>query len=190
MIKRSMNSQIKWLTSVFFGVTVLAAFTLASEWELLNDSSSVRFIGVQEGSAFRGRFEDFSATVSFDVDNPSHGKIMGVVRVESVNSGDQERDSTLLDAEWFYPEKYPESRFESERIEEFGDGTFQAHGQLTLRGETRPVTMDFSFETLDLEAHLSGSFEIKRLDFGVGWPATNWVGDEVFVQVELDLENQ
>lgn len=50
--------------------------------------------------------------------------------------------------------------------------------------------MDFSFDTSDLEAHLSGSFEIKRLDFGMGWPATNWVGDEVFVQVELDLENQ
>lgn len=185
-----MNSQIKWFVPILFSISVVATSTLASEWELLNDSSSVRFIGVQEGSAFRGRFEDFSATISFDADNPSHGKIIGVVRVESVNSGDQERDSTLLDAEWFYPEKYPESRFESERIEELSDGTFQAHGQLTLRGETGPVTMDFSFETSDLEAHLSGSFEIKRLDFGVGWPATNWVGDEVFVQIELDLEGQ
>lgn len=186
----SMNSQVRWLVPLFFGVIVVATSTLASEWELLPDSSSVRFIGIQEGSNFRGRFENFSAMVSFDVDNPGHGEIIGVVMMESVNSGDQERDSTLLDEEWFNPETYPESRFKSERIEWLGDGSFQAHGQLTLRGETRPVTMDFSFETLGLEAHLSGSFEIKRLDFGVGWPATNWVGDEVFVQVELDLEDQ
>ena len=79
------------------------------------------------------------------------------------------------------------SQFESDQIQRLEDGTFQAHGQLTLRGVTNPVTMDFSFKTSDSGAQLSGSFEIRRLDFGVGWPATNWVDDEVSVQVELDL---
>ena len=169
------------------GSVVVATSLLASEWKLVNDSSSVRFFGVQEGSAFRGRFESFSAIISFDPDQPTGGTIVGVVQMESVNSGDQERDQTLLDEEWFDPSNYPQSRFESESIETSSDGSYKAHGQLTLRGETKPVTMDFSFEVSGSEAHLSGSFDIKRLDFGMGWEATNWVDDEVAVQIELDL---
>jgi polyisoprenoid-binding protein YceI len=48
--------------------------------------------------------------------------------------------------------------------------------------------MSFEFEVSDSTAHFSGRFEIKRLDFGVGWDSTNWIDDEVAVQVELDLQ--
>ena len=154
----------------------------------MQDSSNVRFIGVQEGSAFRGRFENFSAMINFDPGNPAAGKIVGVVKMESVASGDAERDATLMEEDWFNPENHPESRFESERVEQLDDGTFAAHGQLTLVGVSQPVTMSFEFEVTDATAHFSGRFEIKRLDFGVGWDATNWIDDEVAVQVELDLQ--
>ena len=182
-----MVSQAKRLLLLVLGSTVAAMSASGSEWKLVDDSSSVRFFGVQEGSAFRGRFEAFSAMIEFDPNDPGGGQIVGIVEMESVNSGDQERDQTLLDEEWFDPKNYPQSRFESESIETLSDGSFKAHGQLTLRGETKPVSMDFSFEVSGSEAHLSGSFDIKRLDFGMGWEATNWVDDEVAVQVELDL---
>ena len=173
------------LAAVVAGAAISTAS--ASEWQLVEDSSNVRFIGVQEGSAFRGRFEQFSAEIDFDPKNPSAGKIVGVVQMESVASGDAERDATLMEEDWFNPENYPESRFDSESIEQLDDGTFAAHGQLTLVGVSQPVTMPFEFEVSDSTAHFSGKFDIKRLDFGVGWDATNWIDDEVAVQVELDL---
>ena len=160
----------------------------ASEWQLVQDSSAVRFIGVQEGSAFRGRFENFSAMIDFDPGNPTAGKIIGVVKMDSAESGDEERDATLLEEDWFDPQNFPESRFESDSIEQLDDGTFAAHGQLTLVGVSQPVTMSFEFDVSDAAAHFSGSFDIKRLDFGVGWDATNWIDDDVGVQVELDLQ--
>jgi len=160
----------------------------ASEWQLVPDSSNVRFIGVQEGSAFRGRFARFSALIDFDPANPAAGKIVGVVQMDSGESGDAERDATLLEEDWFDPENHPESRFESERIEALDDGTFAAHGQLTLVGVSQPVTMPFTFEVSGATAHFSGSFEIRRLDFGVGWDATNWIDNEVAVQVDLNLQ--
>lgn len=160
----------------------------AAEWQLVEDSSNVRFIGVQEGSAFRGRFESFTATIDFDPTDPSAGKIVGVVKMDSVESGDAERDATLLEEDWFNPANFPESRFESESVEALDDGTFAAHGQLTLVGISQPVTMAFEFEVADAAAHFSGRFDIKRLDFGVGWDATNWIDDEVAVQIELDLQ--
>jgi len=160
----------------------------ASEWQLVQDSSNVRFIGVQEGSAFRGRFENFTAVIDFDPADPSAGKIIGVVKMDSAKTGDAERDATLLEEDWFDPQNHPESRFESERIEQLDDGTYAAHGQLTIIGNSNPVTMSFEFDVDGSTAHFSGSFDILRLDFGVGWDATNWIDDEVGVQVELDLQ--
>lgn len=172
--------------ALFAGIAIKA--TEASEWQLVPDSSTVRFIGVQEGSAFRGRFENFSAMIDFDPGNPAAGKIIGVVKMDSAKTGDEERDATLLEEDWFDPQNHPESRFESERIEQLDDGTFAAHGQLTIIGNSQPVTMSFEFEVSGTTAHFSGSFDIKRLEFGVGWEATNWIDDDVGVQIELDLQ--
>ncbi len=168
------------------GLTVEAS--ASTEWQLVEDSSTVRFIGVQEGSAFRGRFGNFSAMIDFDPAKPAKGKIIGVVKMDSAKTGDAERDATLLEEDWFNPENFPESRFESDSIEQLDDGTFAAHGQLTIIGNSQPVTMPFEFEVADSTASFTGSFDIKRLDFGVGWDATNWIDDEVGVQIELDLK--
>lgn len=183
-----MARHILSVTALVFFAAALSQPAAAAEWQLVADSSNVRFIGVQEGSAFRGRFENFSAMIDFDPQNPRAGRIVGVVKMDSVESGDTERDATLMEPDWFDPDNHPESRFESERIEPLEDGTFAAHGQLTLVGISQPVTMAFEFDVTDSTAHFSGSFDIKRLDFGVGWDATNWIDDEVAVQVELDLQ--
>ncbi len=180
--------QARWIIflTLVAGTAIRAAE--ASDWQLVQDSSDVRFIGVQEESAFRGRFENFSAMIDFDPENPTAGTIVGVVTMDSAKSGDAERDATLMEKDWFDPQNHPESRFESERVEQLDDGTFAAHGQLTMIGVSLPVTMSFEFEISETTAHFSGSFEIKRLEFGMGWDSTNWIDDEVAVQVVLDLQ--
>ncbi|MEC9415674.1 MAG: YceI family protein [Pseudomonadota bacterium] len=171
---------------ILFTVNALSVSN-AAEWHVIEDSSNVRFIYSLEGAAFRGRFDLFSAKINFDTDNPNNGKIVGVVKMESTNSGDAEHDAYLLEEDWFNPQNYPESRFESEQIERLKDGKFAAHGQLTLVGISQPITMLFEFEENGLTANFSGNFEVKRLLFGVGWDTTNWIADEVDVQVELQL---
>jgi polyisoprenoid-binding protein YceI len=183
-----MVKQARWIIFLTLGAGIALSAAEASQWQLVPDSSNVRFIGVQEGSAFRGRFEGFTAMIDFDPANPTAGKIVGVVTMDSAASGDAERDATLMEEDWFDPQNHPESRFDSESIEQLDDGTFAAHGQLTIIGNSQPVTMLFEFETSDSTAHFSGSFEIKRLEFGVGWESTNWIDDEVAVQIDLDLQ--
>ena len=122
------------------------------------------------------------------LDSIENAQIIGVVSMDSAKTGDAERDATLLEEDWFDPASYPESRFESERIEGLDDGTYAAHGQLTIVGNSNPVTMKFEFETDGSTAKFAGTFDILRLDFGVGWDSTNWIDDEVGVQVELDLK--
>jgi len=183
-----MAVKTRWIISLALIAGTAVSAADASEWQLVEDSSMVRFIGVQEGSAFRGRFGNFSAMIDFDPENPTAGKIVGVVKMDSAKTGDAERDATLLEEDWFNPENHPDSRFESERVEQLDDGTFAAHGQLTIIGNSQPVTMSFEFEVSDSTAEFSGSFDILRLDFGVGWDATNWIDDEVGVQINLDLQ--
>ena len=182
-----MVNQVIWATIAAIAAAFVAGEARAADWQLVEDSSTVRFIGVQEGSAFRGRFRNFTAEIDFDPANPADGKIIGVVAMDSARTGDAERDATLLEPDWFNPESFPESRFESERIEALDDGTFAAHGALTIVGNSNPVTMTFEWSESGSTAEFSGSFDILRLDFGVGWDATNWIDNEVGVQVELEL---
>lgn len=183
-----MIKSAKWILilALVTGCAIQAAGS--SQWQVVENSSNVRFIGVLEGSAFRGRFENFSAMIDFDPANPAAGKIVGVVQMETAKTGDEERDATLMEEDWFNPQTHPESRFESERIEALDDGTFVAHGNLTMIGVSQPVTMPFTFEVSDTTADFSGDFEIKRLEFGMGWDSTNWIADEVAVQVRLKLQ--
>ena len=184
-----MTSNVNWLIGslLFCGQALSAA-----EWNMVSSTSSVSFSAIQQGSPFTGEFASFSARIQFDRSDPASGSVIGVVETGSVRTGDSERDRTLLDREWFDPRNHPESRFESQTIEATDTG-FRANGQLTLKGVTQPVTMDFTFEDTGsgTTAHFSGTFELERLLFGVGegfWSDTSWTSNEVTATVELDLE--
>ena len=184
-----MASNFKWLIP---GLLVCGQSLSAADWNMVSSTSSVSFSAIQQGSPFEGEFASFTAQIQFDQADPASGSIVGVVETGSVRTGDSERDRTLLDREWFDPNNHPESRFESESIEATDTG-FRANGQLTLKGVTQPMSMDFTFEDTGsgTTAHFSGTFELERLQFGVGegfWSDTSWTSNEVTVTVELDLE--
>lgn len=177
-------------------VTVLLTTPLpgtARDWQLLPDRSQLSFVATQQGARFRGRFEAFDAVIRLDPAAPGEGRIEATVRTASVNTQNAERDEYLRGADWFHSEQWPEARFVSTAIRPAADGGLVAEGRLSLRDVSRTVPFYFSFdaEGEDGRARLSGWLEIRRLRFGVGrglWENTEWVGDEVRVEVELVLE--
>jgi polyisoprenoid-binding protein YceI len=68
--------------------------------------------------------------------------------------------------------------------------SFEAAGELTLKGTTKPVTMTFTFDESGDTAKFAGAMTIDRFDFSVGegWNDTSWVGQDVEVSIELDLK--
>jgi len=162
---------------------------IAAEWAVVPETSSVSFVGVQQGTKFTGRFREFTATINFDPSAPESGSIVGVVQTESVNTRDHDRDAALLDGDWFASSNYPEARFEAASITQADDGSFEAAGELTLKGSTKPATLKFTFDSTANGAKFSGSMVIDRFAFNVGegWNDTSWVGQNVDVNVELDL---
>ena len=174
--------------ALFLSSLSLADVAPADEWATVSESSTLSFSAEQQGIPFEGRFTSFTADVAFDQDHPEAGSIRGVVDTSSVETGDAMIDETLTNRQWLDPPTYPESRFETDRIERAADGAYRAHAQLTLRDVTAPVVMDFTFEEAGDNAHLSGTVRLPRLEFNVGAGTDGeWASELVVVRLELDL---
>ncbi len=88
-----------------------------------------------------GRFNDFSGNFSYDEKNPSAAKVKVDIDPASIDSNHAERDKHLRSEEFLNVDKYPKAGFVSTSYEENADGTAVLKGDLTLRGVTKPVTI-------------------------------------------------
>jgi polyisoprenoid-binding protein YceI len=173
---------------------VASGGAFAAKWTVVPETSSVSFIGAQQGTRFNGRFQTFSAEINLDAADPTKGTIVGTVQTASVNTRDHDRDAALLDKDWFNTKEFPEARFESQKIERGADGAYQASGQLTLKGTTKPAVIKFTFAPAEGSgakgAQFAGTLAINRFDFNVGegWNDTSWVSQDVSVEIKLDLK--
>jgi polyisoprenoid-binding protein YceI len=169
---------------------VFSTGVFAGQWTVVPETSSVGFIGTQQGTKFNGRFQAFTAAIDLDAADPTAGSIVGTVQLDSVNTRDHDRDAALLDKDWFNAKEFPEAKFESQKIEKAADGSYHAAGQLTLKGQTKPATMKFTLTGDGAAAQFAGTLAVNRFDFNVGegWNDTSWVAQDVTVEVKLDLK--
>jgi polyisoprenoid-binding protein YceI len=153
-------------------------------------SSRLEFTGVQAGAAFKGVFHQFSAAVDFDPAAPASAHIEVTIEVKSVDSGDKDRDDTMRGADIFDAAHFPTAHYVTRSVTRTATG-FSAIGALTLRGVTKDVPIELKFAAAAAGTTLSGTAELKRLDFGVGrgdWKNTDWVADAVKVAFSLNLK--
>jgi polyisoprenoid-binding protein YceI len=88
-----------------------------------------------------GRFNDFGGSFSYDEKNPAAAQIKVDIDPASVDSNHAERDKHLRGEDFLYVDKFPKAGFVSTSYSENGDGSALLKGDLTLRGVTRPVTI-------------------------------------------------
>jgi polyisoprenoid-binding protein YceI len=153
-------------------------------------SSRIEFTGVQAGAAFKGVFHQFSAAVDFDPAAPAGAHIDVTIDIKSEDTGDKDRDDTMRGADLFDVAHFPTAHYVTRSVTPTATG-FSAVGALTLRGVTKDVPIQFKFTSAAAGATLTGTAELKRLDFGVGrgdWKNTDWVADAVKVAFSLNLK--
>ncbi|HEY2679285.1 MAG TPA: YceI family protein [Steroidobacteraceae bacterium] len=152
--------------------------------------SRLEFIGVQAGADFKGVFHKFTAAVEFAPEAPAASLIDVQVDMNSVDSMDKDRDTTIRGKDVFDIAHFPVAHYVTKSISKTATG-FTAVGSLTLHGVTKDVPIDFQFTQAAGGARLEGSAKLKRLDFGVGqgdWKSTEWVGDAVKISFSLVLK--
>lgn len=154
----------------------------------VDPSSKLGFRGEMGGDAFNGTFRRWSAQIAFDPKNLSASKAVVSVDVASAVTGDADRDAALPTADWFNAAKFPKATFASRSFRDLGGGKYQALGDLTLRGVTRPVALDFTLQISGDKAVMNGQTVLDRTTFGVGqgqWKAGDTLKPQVAVIVAL-----
>jgi polyisoprenoid-binding protein YceI len=165
-------------------------------WQLDKVHSSAGFaVKHMVVSTFRGRFEDFDATLEIDEDGEA--KLVGTVRADSVSVKDENLAAHLQSPEFFDTERYPDIRFESTSIRRDGDELI-IDGELTIKGNTHPVEARGGIvgphENIAGKTGIGISLEtvVDRTQYGLNWNAPLPKGgfalsNDVALVVELEL---
>jgi polyisoprenoid-binding protein YceI len=122
----------------------------------------------------RGRFPVTEGELVIGAD-PVQSSVHTTIDVSAVESGDPKRDEHLRSADFFDTEEHRHATFTSTKVEDHGDGDFVLHGDLTIRGVTRPVALKGEFLGTqaspwgDTRIGFSAETEVSRKDWGLEW---------------------
>lgn len=138
-----------------------------------------------------GRFDTFNGTFTVDQDNAENASVNVDIDVASINSNHAERDKHLRGDDFFNVEKFPKATFVSTKVEKTGERTADVHGNLTLKGVTKPVVLNATYIGSGKDpwggfrAGFEATTEIVLKDFGIDYdlgPAAT--SAQVYVSVE------
>src|SRR5690349_1260167 len=144
----------------------------------------------------RGRFPLAGGSITI-APNPLDSSVEATVDVARVDSGDTGRDEHLRSADFFDAEHHPTVAFRSTKVEDAGDGTYRLTGDLTIKGVTKPVTLDLEYlGTIsspwgDQRAGFSATTEVSRKEWGLEWNVALEAGGVVVgdkVRLHIDAE--
>ena len=139
-----------------------------------------------------GTFSGSHGRLDFDPDDWSAARVDVTVPIATLDLGDAKWQAKILDATFFDSGKFPEAHFVATKIEKTGDGSAKITGDLTLRGVTRPITLDAKLNalqrhplTLRKTAGFSATATLSRKDFGMdAWESV--IADEVQLIIEVE----
>jgi polyisoprenoid-binding protein YceI len=142
----------------------------------------------------RGHFDRLSGEI-FVGERPEDSRVDVTIDAASIISGSQQRDDHLRSPDFLDVEKYPTITFRSTAVKQTGATTLKVTGDLTIRGQTRPVVLDVDFEGVERApwgatvAGFSARTEINREDWGMTWNAALETGGVVVgKKVKLEIE--
>ena len=141
----------------------------------------------------RGSFNEFEGTGYFDADHPANSHLELRIKAASIDTRNADRDAHLRSNDFFDMETYPEITFTSTSVDQVDAQRYSVHGDLTLKGVTKPVTVDLEYTGSAVDPFgnqrigLEGRTTINRKDWGVNWNAALEAGG-VLVSEKVTLE--
>ncbi len=135
--------------------------------------------------------------MTLDADKVENSKVSVSLKADSLDSGVEQFDGHLASDKFFDAAKYPSITFVSTSIEDKGDDMLAITGDLTIKGETKPVTLEAKLNKAGTNPMkkaaalgFSANTTIKRSDWGLGEHAP-MVSDEVKISIEIEfLQNK
>jgi polyisoprenoid-binding protein YceI len=153
---------------------------------------SARHLGLTK---VRGRFTDVTGSVVI-AERPEDSHVEVAIATTSVDTGDARRDEHLRSDDFFGSAEHPAMAYRSTAVRRSGDG-WKLDGELTIKGVTKPVTLDLEFEGAGPDpwggtrASFAATTEIDREAWGLTWNAALETGNFLVgkkVKLELDVQ--
>jgi len=151
-------------------------------------------------SKVRGQFTGISGTIVDAAEDPKLSSVKAAIDVTTLITGDPQRDEHLRSPDFFDVAHHPTMTFESRRVSGSREH-FKVAGDLTIRGQTREVVVDVTFNGLGTNpfgqavAGLTAVTQLNRKDFGLNWNMALeaggfLVGDNATIEIELEAVRQ
>ncbi|MER6713418.1 MULTISPECIES: YceI family protein [unclassified Streptomyces] len=125
----------------------------------------------------KGSFQDFTGTLHLDGTDPSRSTASLDVVMDSIETGNADRDGHLKSADFFKADEFPTMTFRSTKAEALGGDEYRITGDLTILGTTRPLSIDLEFNGAAKDPFgnervgFEGKAEILRSEWGLTWNA-------------------
>jgi polyisoprenoid-binding protein YceI len=151
-------------------------------------------------SKTRGRFSDFAGTVEI-AENPLESSVAVTIQTASIDTRDEQRDGHLRSGDFFDAEAFPTITYQSRSVRQTGEGEYLVDGDLTVKGVTRSVPLELTFEggATDpwggVRLGFSAKAELDREAFGLSWNQALetggvLVGKKVTIEIEAEAVKQ
>ncbi len=145
------------------------------KWSIDPDHAAARFSVRHFMIAnVEGLFSKMTGVIQFDPPDLAQLSVEAEIEVRSLTTGHQERDEHLLSPDYFDAEKYPKIFFRSTRVEVTDKNHGKITGDLTIRGNRKPITLDFEFFgpvkspfTGKTSIGFSAAGKVNREDYGM-----------------------
>lgn len=140
-----------------------------------------------------GRFENVTGTMVIDEENPVNSSVTATIQVASVDSSNDTRDEHIRGERWLNAAQFPTIEFRSTAVRLTGERTAEVTGDLTLLGQTHPVTLNVTLNSIggtpnrpnDRFAGFSATGSLSRSEWGsTTAQAPNMIGNLVTIQIE------
>ena len=170
-----------------------------TQWTLDRNHSQIHFqIRHLMISWVSGNFTEFHGSFESKDDNFENPSVDLTVMVDSISTGNKDRDDHLRSIDFFDAGQFPEIRFFSKGIHTEADGKMKISGEINIHGISREITLDMEFSGISKDpwgnekAGFSISGEINRNDFGINWntPLENGgilIGNHVKIRIDIQL---
>ncbi|GGK50090.1 YceI family protein [Streptomyces flaveus] len=125
----------------------------------------------------KGSFTDLSGSLHLDGSDPSRSTASLDIKMDSIETGNADRDGHLKSADFFKTDEFPTMTFRSTKAESLGGDDYRITGDLSILGTTKQLSIDLEFNGSAKDPFgnervgFEGKAEILRSEWGLTWNA-------------------
>jgi polyisoprenoid-binding protein YceI len=183
----------RWLLVLLASVApFLAHSAWAKDWKVDYGKSRISFVIKQMNVPVEGGFGRYNVKAAFDAAKPEQGNFQIELDIASINTGSEDGNGEAKRPAWFDTARYPKGIFVSKAIKRDNAGRYTLHGDLTLKGHTRPISAPFVMTPQAGGGMLvTGRVAMKRSLFDIGggeWADPSVVADDLEARFSILLK--